>query len=461
MPAEKLPVGFTRRDSGSLRVQIRLKGHEPVVKNFPLLSRDPDAKRRQLADAKAWAEEARRKMLSGSHVSSREAEKTTLADALRRYENEGMTGAEANQEVDRYRIKQILDDPISQRPIAFLSTKDVAAFRDRLIKAGWLKSLNQCLRKLTKEKAPRKRLEEIKGLIRRREETEATSEPEKRRKLEAAISLIEKQEGIKFPARTTITNTVQLIGRSLKLMSEVMDGVPQIRGVSMPKASPGRERRVNQEEMTLLLQKAELIDPAFPKLIQFAVMTTLRRQRALSCRLSDIQPIGAGKRAIAFPRSQGVRRKRVGVIPVSSELQRLIDDVCALRGIDPNSNRHEKLFDVSPTLLVSWWERLLSDCGITNLHWHDLRHEGTSRLFERGLTTAEVMSITGHSTQEMVERYSHYSAAIVLSKLERGTDADALQAEIEFLISQFMAAGGDAGRLKLPQRAKMQSKAVA
>jgi hypothetical protein len=60
MPAEKLPVGFTRRDSGSLRVQIRLKGHEPVVKNFPLLSRDPNDKRRQLADAKSWAEECRR-----------------------------------------------------------------------------------------------------------------------------------------------------------------------------------------------------------------------------------------------------------------------------------------------------------------------------------------------------------------------------------------------------------------
>src|ERR1700722_16468852 len=200
MPAEKLPVGFTRRDSGSLRVQIRLKGLEPVVKNFPLLSRDPNDKRRQLADAKSWAEEARRKMLSGSHVSSREAEKTTLADALRRYENEGMTGAETNQKVDRYRIKQILDDPISQRPIAFISTKDVAAFRDRLIRTGWLKSLDQCLRKLAKEKAPRKRLEEIKGLIRRREEIDETTDPEKRRKLDSPISLIEQREGIKFPA---------------------------------------------------------------------------------------------------------------------------------------------------------------------------------------------------------------------------------------------------------------------
>ena len=95
-------------------------------------------------------------MLAASHISSREAERTTSADALRRYELKGMTGAERNQQVDRYRIKQILDDPIRQRPIAFISTTDIAAFCDRLIKAGWLKSHDKCLRKLAREKVPRK-----------------------------------------------------------------------------------------------------------------------------------------------------------------------------------------------------------------------------------------------------------------------------------------------------------------
>jgi integrase len=149
-----------------------------------------------------------------------------------------------------------------------------------------------------------------------------------------------------------------------------------------------------------------------------------------------------------------VRKKRTGVIPVSSELQGIIERACELRGLDWKMRGEEKIFDISPTLLVSWWDRLLAGCGITDLHWHDLRHEGTSRLFERGLSTAEVMSITGHSTQEMVDRYSHYSAAIVLSKLERGTDVDALQAELEFLLFQFVAAGGAVSRLKIPPNRK-------
>jgi integrase len=113
------------------------------------------------------------------------------------------------------------------------------------------------------------------------------------------------------------------------------------------------------------------------------------------------------------------------------------------------SRGREAIFGVSASQLVEWWDRLLTKCEISDLHWHDLRHEGTSRLFERGLTTAEVMSITGHSTQEMVDRYSHYSAAIVHEKLERESDAAALLGEIGFLITQFLAADGDIGALRV------------
>ena len=55
MRAEKPPPGFTRRASGSLRVQIRIKGHEAVVKNFPLLLSEPEERRRQMGEATAWA----------------------------------------------------------------------------------------------------------------------------------------------------------------------------------------------------------------------------------------------------------------------------------------------------------------------------------------------------------------------------------------------------------------------
>lgn len=42
---------------------------------------------------------------------------------------------------------------------------------------------------------------------------------------------------------------------------------------------------------------------------------------------------------------------------------------------------------------------------ITGLHFHDLRHEATSRLFEQGLSIQQVQQITLHSTWQTLQRY--------------------------------------------------------
>jgi integrase len=45
--------------------------------------------------------------------------------------------------------------------------------------------------------------------------------------------------------------------------------------------------------------------------------------------------------------------------------------------------------------------------GIT---FHDLRHEATSRFFEKGLNPMQVAAITGHKTLQMLKRYTHLKA---------------------------------------------------
>ncbi len=47
---------------------------------------------------------------------------------------------------------------------------------------------------------------------------------------------------------------------------------------------------------------------------------------------------------------------------------------------------------------------------LTGLRFHDLRHEDTSRLFEKGLNPMEVATITGHKTLQMLKRYTHSPA---------------------------------------------------
>lgn len=47
---------------------------------------------------------------------------------------------------------------------------------------------------------------------------------------------------------------------------------------------------------------------------------------------------------------------------------------------------------------------------IVNLHFHDLRHAGTSRLFEMGRTIPQVASVTGHRSWSSLQRYTHIKA---------------------------------------------------
>lgn len=44
---------------------------------------------------------------------------------------------------------------------------------------------------------------------------------------------------------------------------------------------------------------------------------------------------------------------------------------------------------------------------IEDLRFHDLRHEGTSRLFEAGLSIERVALVTGHKDWRMLRRYTN------------------------------------------------------
>jgi integrase len=63
------------------------------------------------------------------------------------------------------------------------------------------------------------------------------------------------------------------------------------------------------------------------------------------------------------------------------------------------------------------WARLRDRAGCADLHFHDLRHEAVSRLFERGLNIAEVSAISGHNELRMLQRYTHLRAADLVRRL--------------------------------------------
>lgn len=54
---------------------------------------------------------------------------------------------------------------------------------------------------------------------------------------------------------------------------------------------------------------------------------------------------------------------------------------------------------------------------LEGLCFHDLGHEATSQLFEKGLGIMEVASMTGHKSLTMLKRYRHVGAEKLAERL--------------------------------------------
>ena len=75
------------------------------------------------------------------------------------------------------------------------------------------------------------------------------------------------------------------------------------------------------------------------------------------------------------------------------------------------------VFTISANALRLAWERLRRRAGVSELRFHDLRHEAVSRFFERGLNVPEVAMISGHRDLRTLFRYTHPTPEEVAAKL--------------------------------------------
>lgn len=65
------------------------------------------------------------------------------------------------------------------------------------------------------------------------------------------------------------------------------------------------------------------------------------------------------------------------------------------------------------------FSKITIDMGIADLRWHDLRHEAISRMVlkQRHLSVFEIMDIVGHSSIEMLKRYTNLRGDELAAKL--------------------------------------------
>lgn len=79
----------------------------------------------------------------------------------------------------------------------------------------------------------------------------------------------------------------------------------------------------------------------------------------------------------------------------------------ALRVARAMPRSKDEIFPFSTDAIGMAFTRACQFLGIDDLHFHDLRHEGVSRLFEMGRTIPQAASVSGHRSWQSLQRYAH------------------------------------------------------
>ena len=161
--------------------------------------------------------------------------------------------------------------------------------------------------------------------------------------------------------------------------------------VRMPRSNPPRERRLRAGEYDALKDAAQQSRSWYLwPIVDIAIETAMRRGEILGLLWTNID----GRKQRAFlPITKNGRSRWVPL----SEL--------ALKHIDQVPRTADRVFPITDVAFRQAWDRLRKRAGITDLTFHDLRHESISRKFEAGMNIPQVMAISGHRTASQLFRY--------------------------------------------------------
>ncbi|MDX7853002.1 site-specific integrase [Aeromonas caviae] len=177
--------------------------------------------------------------------------------------------------------------------------------------------------------------------------------------------------------------------------------------VRKPRLPDGRDRRLRPREEGKLLRAAlARKNPEVYSIIVIAIETGMRQGEILGMRWENLDMrLGV---AHLLQTKNGSKRDVPLTVRAREAFSRL--------GVQQDG----PIFHYTPSGFKSIWKAMIRRLGITDLHFHDLRHEAISRMFELGtLDMVEVAAISGHRSLQMLKRYTHLRAHKLVAKLEK------------------------------------------
>lgn len=157
-----------------------------------------------------------------------------------------------------------------------------------------------------------------------------------------------------------------------------------------------RERRPTDDELQRVVEHMrENYGERYADAVVFAAMTAMRRGELCAIKKADIDQ---QTRIVPVLRKHPRKGKVLERVPLLGNAMEL-----ALSQPDSEDGR---VFPMDPGTLSKYFTWTCRALGIPDLHLHDMRHEGTSRMFEDGLGVEQVALVTGHKSWAMLKRYT-------------------------------------------------------
>ena len=177
--------------------------------------------------------------------------------------------------------------------------------------------------------------------------------------------------------------------------------------------SERREVRVSNSELETILNKSG--SDALSDIAWFALYTGMRRGEIFNLEWSMLSTTD-GKLTASLPASitKTSTARDVPILPVASEI--IHSQVRQL-----HNNKVFSSFSDEGNISQAF-TRAAQRAERPDINFHDLRHEATSRFFEMGLSTEQVMSITGHKDYRSIARYTHLSKESVTDALYKAAE---------------------------------------
>ena len=186
--------------------------------------------------------------------------------------------------------------------------------------------------------------------------------------------------------------------------------------ITRPSEGAGRVRFLSDDERVRLLAACRgSSNPDLYLAVVLSLTTGARQAEIMTMRWGQID---FGRHVITLHETKNGERR---ALPLVGEAFTLLQARAKVRSLTddrvfPPKARAKKSVCVD---LHAPWVGAKKAAGLTDFHWHDLRHTAASYLAMSGVSLVEIAKVLGHRTLAMVARYSHLSDGHIVATGEK------------------------------------------